>query len=207
MALKYPILPYSEEQLIQASKPGSLGQPEIIPWVWYDSQNFATLWTNVSFFSAPNADPTVCNIEQANTFAADQWFRTFAITLDWLIGATSQASSGAPVLVDDLLTIQNTCRAIFNLKLSQKIYCQVPIHALHSSGGIYVNYQLGTPTGSGLGNYAMNWTPDGCYNMGGSVVFGPRQTFQCAVTGVSTALGATRMGRISFHGPLARRVL
>lgn len=207
MAVMFPIKAYTKQQLDMDSRPSDFNQPEFIPWVWYDSQDFATLWTTITFFAVPSSDPTLSNIEQANTFSADQYFRTFAITLDWLIGATSQASSGAPVIVDDLLTIQNTARAIFNLQLSQKKYAQVPLHAIHSSGGIYVNYQLGTPTGSGIGNYAMNWNPDGGYNMGGSVVFGPRQTFGCTITGVSTALGATRKGRLSLHGVLARRVL
>jgi hypothetical protein len=206
MPIVYPIKAYTQQQLEQDARPGNATQPESIPWTWFDSQNFATNFGTVTFFAAPQTDPTLGNIEQANTFSADQWFRLFAVTLDWLIGASSR-SSGAPAIVDDLLAIQNTARAIWNLKLSQKQYANVPIHALHASGGIYVNYQLGTPTASGVDNYAMNWMPDGGYNYGGALVFGPRQTFSSTIFGTTVTLNATRMGRMTFHGVLSRRVL
>lgn len=206
MAVRYPIVAFTYDQLNLDSRPGNAQQPEAIPYVWYDSQDFASSWTSVSFFSATNSDPTLSNIEQGNTFSAEQYFRWFAVTLDWLIAATSQASSGAPVIVDDLLQILNGARAIFNLNIAQKKYSQIPLHAIHSSGGIFVNYQLGTPSSSGLGNYASNWYPDGGYNIGGSIVFPPKQTFTCTVTGVAATLGATRKGRISLHGVLYRPV-
>lgn len=206
MAVRYPVRPYSYAELDRDSRPGNATQPETIPWVWYDSQDFASLWTNVAFFASTSNDATISNISVANQFSAEQYFRLFAVTLDWLISATTQASSGAATIVDDLLQIQNGSRAIFNLSIMQKIYCQVPIHALHSSGGVYVNYQLGTPTGSGIGNYAMNWNPDGGYDVGGAIVFPPKQVFACSVSGTAAALNATRKGRVSFHGPLSRPV-
>jgi hypothetical protein len=205
--IKYPVNVFSKQQLEMQSKPDQYNQPEFIPWGWYDSQDFATLWTQVSFFAATNNDPTITNIEQANTFAADQYFRPYCLTLDWLITATSVTSSAANPIVDDLLQIQNGARAIFYLLISQKRYVQIPIHALHASGGIYVSYQTGTPTGSGLGNYGMNWMPDGGYWVNGAMVFGPRMTFGCSVQGVAAALVSTRKGRITFHGSLARRAL
>lgn len=208
MPIKYPVQVFSKQQLQAQSQPDQYNQPEFIPWVWYDSQNFASNFGPVSFFAATSNDPTICNIQQANTFAADQYFRPFCITLDWLIGATYQGSSGAANIVDDLLGIQNTARTIFYLTLSQKLYVQAPIHCLHASGGVYVNYQLGTPTGSNIANYAMNWMPDGGYWINGSIVFGPRMTFQSYAQGTGTVtLNATRLGRISFHGSLARRAL
>lgn len=206
MAVRFPIVAYTYDQLNADAKPGSATQPESIPYTFYDSQDFATLWTNATFFATVQTDPTLGNIQQANTLSAEQYFRLWAITLDWLIGATSQASSGAPVIVDDLLTIMNTARAIVNMTIAMKSYIQSPIHAFHSSGGIFVPYQLGTPTGSGLGNYGQNWYPDGGYNVGGAIVLPPRQTFQFTVQGVSTALGATRKGRFTLHGVLSRPV-
>ncbi len=206
MAVRFDIKAYTYQQLDADARPGNSTQPESIPYVWYDSQDFATLWTTVSFFAAPNADPTISNIEQANTFSAEQYFRLFAVTLDWLIAASSQASSGAPTILDDLVQIQNGARAILNLNIAQKKYLQVPLHAVHSSGGVFVNYQLGSPNASGLGNYASNWYPDGGYNVGGSIVFPPKQTFICTITGVAAALVATRKGRLSLHGVLSRPV-
>lgn len=206
MAVRYPVVPYTYQKLDQDAKPGNAQQPESIPYVWYDSQDFATLWTSVAFFAAPSSDSTISNIEQANTFSAEQYFRLFAVTLDWLISATSQASSAAPTIIDDLLQILNGSRGIFNLAIAQKKYLQVPLHAIHSSGGIFGSYQLGTPTASGLGNYGMNWYPDGGYNVGGAIVFPPKQTFICNINGIAAALVATRKGRVSLHGVLSRPV-
>ena len=206
MAVRFPINAYTKDQLNAMANPASVGQPEAIPFTFYDSQNFATLWTGVTFFATVQNDPTLGNIQQSNTLSAEQWFILYAITLDWLIAATTQASSGAPTIVDDLLQIMNGARAIVNLQIAMKQYIQAPIHNFHSSGGINVAYQLGTPTGSGLGNYAQNWYPDGGYAVNGSIVLLPRQTFQFTVSGVAAALVATRMGRFTMHGVLERPV-
>jgi len=200
-AVRFPVTAYTYDQLNTDSRPGSASAPESIPYVWYDSQNFATLWTTIAFFAVPSNDPTISNIEQANTFSAEQYFRLWAVTLDWLISATV-ASSGAAPVVDDLLQIQNGARAILNLAIAQKKYLQVPIHAVHSSGGIFVNFQVGAVDRQ----YGMNWMPDGGYNVGGAIVFPPKQTFICTITGVAAALVATRMGRLSLHGVLSRPV-
>ncbi len=206
--IRFPLEVMSKQDLEKRSKPQEYNQPEFIPWTWYNQQNFATNFGPISFFAQTDTDPTITNIEQANTFAADQYFRPYCITLDWIIGATTIASSATATIVDDLLGIMNTARAIFYLEISQKRYAQAPIHCLHASGGVYVNYQVGTPSGSGLGNYAMNWMPDGAYWVNGSMVFGPRMTFKCYVQGTGTVtLNATRAGRITFHGSLARRAL
>ena len=206
MAVRYPIVAYTYDQLNADARPGNSSQPESIPYTFFDQQNFATLWTNVNFFAAVPTDPTLGNIQQANTLSAEQYFRLFAITLDWIISATSQSSSGAPTIIDDLLQIMNGSRALVVVNIAMKQYVNTPIHNFHSSGGINVQYQLGTPTGSALGNYAQNWYPDGGYNIGGAIVLPPKQTFQFSVQGVAAALVATRAGRFTLHGVLSRPV-
>ena len=207
--IRYTVKAYTRAELDQDAQPELYGQPEFIPWGYYDSQNFVTAYGSVSFFATTNADSTITNMTQAGAMPADQYFRPFCFTLDWLIGATIQASSAAATIADDLLGIQNTARSIFTFNISNKLYVQVPIHALHSSGGVYVSYQLGTPTGSGIGNYAMNWYPDGGYWVNGAFVLSPRNSFTCAIApaAASVTLNATRMGRVTMWGPLGRRVL
>jgi hypothetical protein len=206
MAVRFRIVPKTYAALAAAASPASSTQPEAIPFVFFDQENFATNWTNVAFFSTVQTDPTLGNIQQQNTLSADQYFQLEAITLDWIISATSQSSSGAPTIIDDILSIMNGARAIVNLQMAMKVYVQTPMHAFHSSGGVNVQYMLGTPTGSALGNYAQNWYPDGGYNIGGAVVLPPRQTFTFNVIGVASALVATRAGRFSMWGTLYRKV-
>lgn len=208
MPIRYEVKAYPKAVLDASAKPEVYNQPEFLPWAWYDSQNIASNAGQTSFFAATNNDSTITNIQIANTFSADQYFRPFCITLDWLIGATYQGSSGAAQIVDDLLALQNTWRGIFYLRISAKDYAQVPIHALHASGGIYVSALAGTPSGSNILNYGMNWMPDGGYWINGAIVFAPLMNFQCFLQGTGTVtLNATRMTRISFHGSLSRRVL
>lgn len=208
MPIRYEVKAYPKAVLDSQAKPEVFNQPEFIPWVWYDTQNIATNQGQLSFFASTNNDTTITNIQIANTFSADQYFRPFCITLDWLIGATYQGSSGAANIVDDLLAIQNAWRGIFYLRISAKDYAQVPMHALHASGGIYVSALLGTVS-SGILNYGMNWMPDGGYWINGAIVFAPLMNFQCFLqgTGSLTLNASPRSTRISFHGSLSRRVL
>lgn len=206
MAVRYPVNPQTYQALAAAGSAASANQPEVVPYVFYDSQDFASNWTSVAFFASTSSDATISNIEQPNTISAEQFFNIWAITLDWLIAATAVTAAGAASIVDDLAQIQAGARAIFNMQISQKKYLQVPIHALHSSGGINATI-VGSTTANSMTNYAQNWYPDGGYNIGGALLLPPKQTFQVTVTGVAATLVATRKGRISMHGPLFRRVV
>jgi hypothetical protein len=205
-AVFFPIIPYTYEQLKRDASPGNAQQPESIPFTFWDQQNYATNWTSVIHFAAIQTDPTLGNIQQAGTLSADQYFRLHSVTLDWIISATSQSSSGAPTIVDDLLSIMNGARAFYRMQMAMKTYIESPFHGFHSAGGINVQYQLGTPTGSALGNYAQNWYADGGYIVNGSMVLPPRQTFTFAAIGVASALVATRAGRVTMWGVLSRKV-
>lgn len=208
MAVRINVVPRTYADLAAAASPASSTQPEAIVFSFFDNEDFTSLWTTLNFFQTIQTDPTKGNIQTAGTLSADQYFQLQAITLDFIIAASSQASSGAPQIVDDLLGIFNSSRAIVNMTMAMKTYIQAPIHAFHSSGGISVQYQLGTPTGSALGNYAQNWYPDGGYWVGGAQILPPRQTFTFTVIGQGSpnALNATRTGRFTMWGTLYRKV-
>lgn len=204
MAVKFKITPLTFQQLDALIKPQDPNQPEVIPWTWYDSQDIATTVTSQSFFANTSNDPSISNIEQPNTFSSDQYSRLHAVTIDWLIGA-SQTNNAAAQIVDDLLNIYNTARFVFNLFIGQKQYMQVPIHGIHSSGGLNIAVQ-GTPATNNLFNYAQNWAPDGGYATGGAIIFPPKQTFKANLSGQATTLTATRKCRVTFHVELFRLI-
>lgn len=207
MAVRFLLKTRTYDQLKALSAPATSTQPEAIPFTFWDQQNIASNAATTSYFATVQTDPTLGNIQQQNTLSADQYFQLEAATFDWIIGATSQASSGAPQIVDDLLALLNTGRAFVNMQMAMKQYVQTPLHCFHSSGGISVQYQLGTPTGSALGNYAQNWYPDGGYNIGGSIMLPPRQTFTWNLqTNGSFTLNATRATRFTLWGTLYRKV-
>lgn len=206
MAVRINVIPRDYGTLAALASPANSQQPEAIVFSFFDNEDFATNFGTVNFFQTIQSDPTKGNIQTAGTLSADQYFQLQAITLDWIIAATSQSSSGAPTIVDDLLNIMNGARSIVTMSMAMKTYIQSPIHAFHSSGGINVAYQLGTPTGSQLGNYAQNWYPDGGYWVGGSQIMPPRQTFTFSVFGANVTLNATRTGRFTMWGTLYRKV-
>ena len=208
MAVRFRIVARTKAYLDANSSASNSTQPEAIPYTFFDQQNFATLWTGVSFFSNVQADPTLGNIQQQNTLSADQYFQLEAITLDWIISATALSTSGVgPAIVDDLLQILNGARGKFVMQLAMKTYIDTPFHCFHSSGGINVQYQVGQPAANAIGNYAQNWYPDGGYNIGGSIILPPRQTFTFVAVGVAAALSTTRAGRVTMWGTLYRKVV
>ena len=206
MAVRFPIVAYTYDELNRDSKPGNATYPESIPFTFFDQQNLASAWASATYFATVQTDPTLGNIQQANTLSAEQYFRLWAVTADFIIGATG-TSSTAPLIVDDLLSVFNTSRALVSMTIAMKTYIQAPLHVFHSSGGIFVPFQLGTPTGSGLTVYAQNWYPDGGYNVGGAIVLPPRQTFTFTMQAATGAtLNATRALRFTLHGVLSRPV-
>lgn len=206
MAVRFPIVAYTYDQLNADAKPGSSTQPESIPYTFFDQQNYATNWTSVTHFATVQTDPTLGNIQQANTLSAEQYFRLWAITLDWIIAASAFTAAGSAAIVDDLLSITNGARALVNVTIAMKQYVQAPMTCFHSSGGINTSFALGTPAAAAIANYAQNWYPDGGFNIGGAIVLPPRQTFTFTVQGVASALVATRAGRFTLHGVLSRPV-
>jgi hypothetical protein len=206
MAVRFPIVAYTYDQLNADARPGNAQYPESIPYTFFDQQNLASAWTNATYFASVQTDPTLGNIQQANTLSAEQYFRLFAVTFDFIITATN-TSSTAPLMIDDLLSILNSSRALVLMTIAMKSYINTPLHNFHSSGGIFVPFQLGTPTASGLAVYGQNWYPDGGYNIGGAIVLPPKQTFSFTMQGASgTTLNATRATRFTLHGVLSRPV-
>lgn len=205
MPVRFKLQPMTYDQLAMAAAAPNANSPEVIPWAWYDSQDFASNATSVAFFATPSSDITISNIEQANTFSAEQYFRLQAITLDFLMGA-SQNNNAAAQQYDDARIIQDTARTIFSLTLGQKIYAQYPIHAIHASGGVQAIVQ-GQPAANALFNTVQNYLADGGYVVNGAILFPPKQTFTARLAATAAALTATRKLRLTFHGELFRRVL
>ena len=205
MPVRFRITPMTYDQLAMAASAPNSSTPETIPWAWYDSQDLVTNFTTASFFSATSNDITISNIEQGNTFSAEQYFRLQAITLDFLMGA-SQNNNAAAQQYDDARIIQDTARTIFVLTLGQKLYAQYPIHAIHASGGVQAIVQ-GGPAANALFNTVQNYLADGGYVVNGAILFPPKQTFSARFSAVAAALTATRKVRLTFHGELFRRVL
>lgn len=207
MAVMFPVVAYTYDELNRDARPGNAQYPESIPYTFFDQQNLTSAWATATFFASVQTDPTLGNIQQANTLSAEQYFRLWAITADFIIAASGASSSIANPIVDDVISVFNSSRALVKMQIAMKDYINTPLTCFHSSGGIFVPYQLGTPQGTNLTTYAQNWWPDGGYNIGGAIVLPPKQTFTFTMTAATGAtLTATRALRFTMFGILSRPV-
>ena len=207
MAVMFPVVAYTYDELNRDARPGTATYPESIPYTFFDQQNLASAWATATYFATVQTDPTLGNIQQSNTLSAEQYFRLWAVTADFIIAASGASSSIANPIVDDVISVFNSSRALVKMSIAMKDYINTPLTCFHSSGGIFVPYQLGTPQGTNLTTYAQNWWPDGGYNIGGAIVLPPKQTFSFTLTAATGAtLTATRALRITLFGILSRPV-
>jgi len=203
--LSFPIQPRSYDELDSMSRPYSADQPEAITWRFYDTQAFATLWTQISFFSVPNADITMSNIQNAaGQLPADQYFLINAIQCDFLMPIASSAVT--PDQGNDIGQILWVSRAFVEVSVGSKLYLQAPLSCFHSTGGISQVIQ-GTIAGAAVLNSAQNWWADGDFHGDNGILLPPRQSYTVTVRGVAAALVATRNVRLTMAGTLYRRVL
>jgi len=204
--LSFPIEPRSYDQLDSMSRPYSADQPEAITWRYYDTQNLATLWTQASFFSVPNADITMSNIQNAaGQLPADQYFLLNAIQCDFLNPANTVAVT--PDAANDITQVLFGARAILELSVGSKLYLQAPLSCFHATGGVSVQALMGTPAAAGLATVAQNWWPDGDFHVDNAILLPPRQSYTVTLRGIAAALVATQQVRLTMAGTLFRRVL
>jgi hypothetical protein len=197
----------SRADLDRQANPQNAGQPEAIPWVYYDTQNIATATAGpYAFFAQTQADKTLSNLEQAGTIPDPFYFELEAVNCDFLVDPTLTATVPGGVL-GDITEILNIQRAVFVFTFAGKEYLRIPLTYLHASGG--PNAVLsGTFAAPLIAEFAVNSYPDGGFYIGKRITIPPKQSFsaQIQVAGATT-LAATVPTRISLAGVLHRRIL
>lgn len=199
--LKFPVRPKNYAEMQMLSNPQSAGQPEAIPFTYYDTQSLASNWTTASFFATPQVDKTLGNIEQGGQMPADTYFQIWSFNLDFLIPAVDATGNG----INDILQILYGARATMQFTIASKTYGPVPATFLHASGGVRATFaQAGTTDGATI--YGQNEGPDGGWWTDGAVVLTPGQSFSVQLFGVAAALTASRYARITMAGVKYRPV-
>lgn len=203
-AIKFPVDPTAYGDLFKESAPVSAFMPEAVPYVWYDSQTLVTSWTSAQFFSAPNADKTLSNIEQTNSLSSEQYFVLYTVTADLLMGA-AQIDNAAPQQYNDFRIIMDTARAVLTMSMQQKKMFQIPLRHCHAAGGFNAIIS-GAPAANALANTVQNAPPDGSFWCDGAIIIPPKATFEITLNGVAAALTASRILQIGLVGALYRPV-
>lgn len=199
----------SAEELRKITNPNDASQPESIPWVYYDTQDFATASTNsVSFFAVTSADRTISNLEQAGTIPDPFYFEIEAFNLDFFNKPVANAANTAVGALDDLAEFLYTARATLEFSIAGKIYLRLPATYLHASGGPQA-VMTGTMTAPNLVSFALNGIVDGGFYVGKKIVLPPKQSFSVQIVlGAAPTFNVTpRRFRLNMAGVLHRRVL
>lgn len=173
-----PNLTFAELQA--AASPPSGEVPEAVAWTWYDTQAFTTaVTTAATYFTQPNQDPTMSNMQQGGSLASPNFHAIFFFSAAFLFPAVSTNAANAGNLTD-LHAFLNQQRAIFNFKKSDKGYGPYPLLEVHCDGAV-MGYQAGAPAAPGTTQFGFNGPADGGYWVGGQIVLQPNQAFNASI--------------------------
>lgn len=198
-------------QLAAAANPQLANQPEAIPWILYDTQNYVSATTtSLSFFAATNNDKTMSNMESSGQLPDPQYLVCHYVTCDILAlpqGTAGHAAAAAGPMNDIDLLLKNG-RATFTLQMSNKNYGPFPLAACHSLGGA-TGTGWGTLTAEANVAVGNNGIPgSGGFPFLGAIVIPPKVGFGVTLNfaAAQTLSGNTNI-RIGLAGVLYRRVL
>lgn len=122
----------SYEQLQIDATPNSK-QPEFFPMTWFDSATFTSASTvgNVPFFSVPNNDPSLSNMQLAGQFPAGEYFDVGEFHVDVLERVTAETAGAADTAavgaLDDLYQLLMSSRAMLTFSYRNKPYGPWPL--------------------------------------------------------------------------------
>lgn len=200
--------PLTKAQLQAIADPQTAGQPEVVPWIMYDTQTFTSASTvSLTFFQTVQTDRTLGNMQSQGQLPDPQYLVIHYVTCDIL----NQVSSSAGVIAgaaNDVELLMKVGRPVFTLTMSDKIYGPFPLRACHSLGGA-TGIINGTYTAPIDLQQANNGIPgSGGYPFCGAVVIPPKVGFKLTVdwSAAQTLTGNANI-QIGLAGALYRRVL
>jgi hypothetical protein len=193
------------ETILAALKPNA-SQPEAIPHVMYDTQQYAAAGSaQLSFFTTlPNPkDNTVTNMPIAGALPNPWYFEIQKVYFDVLNNTTTGATqAGAASDIDILL---KSGRGIATFNLSDKNYGPWPLRFFGGSGGsqAMITSAIATPGSIQSANVRDN----GGFPMNGALIIPPQTQFSWTLNWVAaSAISVATQVSVSMLGVLYRRV-
>lgn len=203
------------QELAASITPMLPGQPERIPWTWYDTLTYTSGTTVVQdFFQNVNADKNLSNMVAAGQIPSPQFFDLYQASIAYLIPTTIAAAGAIATgagAINDVRALSNGS-ALF--VIADKQYWQGPQHALPCGGGPSTMLGITGTYTAGQGQalqFANNGVPDlrNRYTFWGDICIPHNQNFLWRLTWsapVTLAAGNSPV-RVWMDGYLYRRVL
>lgn len=195
------------------------GQPERIPWTWFDTQTYVSGTTvRLDFFQSVNADKTLSNMVAAGQIPSPQFFDLYHCAIAYLVpfSAVVPIVTG-PALTGALFDVDRLSQGAASFAVANKDYWQGPQFALPCGGGpaaVLSGYSTGTEgtAFTGTAQYATNGNPDlrNRYNFWGDITLPANQNFIWSLTwsaALTFAPSTNRAIKTWMDGYLYRRVL
>ena len=207
------------QELTAGITPMLPGQPERIPWTWFDTQTYVSGTTTVlDFFQSVNADKNLSNMVAAGQIPSPQFFDLYHCCIAYLIPFSATVPIvTAPALTGALNDVDRLSQGAALFAVANKDYWQGPQFALPCGGGPSAQlsgYATGTEATAftGTAQFANNGNPDlrNRYNFWGDITLPANQNFIWRLTwtaGLTFAPSTNRAIKVWMDGYLYRRVL
>lgn len=195
------------------------GQPERIPWTWFDSQLYVSGTTvTLDFFQAVNADKNLSNMVAAGQMPSPMYFDLYHASIAYLVPFSATVPIvTAPALTGALNDVDRLSQGAVSLQIANKDYWQGSQFMLPAGGGPDARLAFAA-TGteatafSSTAQYATNGKADlrNRYNFWGDITIPHNQNFNWRLTwtaALTFAPSTDRRIRMWMDGYLYRRVL
>lgn len=199
-------------QLNAIVNPVEARQPEAIPWILYDTQQYVSATTTtLSFFTATNSDKTLSNMEASGQLPDPQYMEVQYLTCDILAVPqyVAAADGTGPGTLTDIARLTKAARTTITFQMSNKNYGPFPLRACHSLGG-ETGVIAGTTAAGAAFTSGNNGVPgSGGFPFMGALVIPPKVGFSITLNfqAAQTLLGGNTYICIGIAGTLYRRVL
>jgi len=203
------------QELSASITPMLPGQPERVPWTWYDSQTYTSGTTvRLDFFQNVNADKTLSNMVAAGQIPSPQFFDLYQCAVAYLIPTTTSALIAAPTndgAIEDVRVLSN---GGVDFQIANKSYWQGNQSSLPCgsgpAGGLAVSGTFAAPL-LVQQQFANNGVPDlrNRYSFWGDITIPHNQNFNWILfwNAPITLAAGNSVVRVWMDGYLYRRVL
>ena len=211
--MRYKIVPKTKAQLMRLANPEMANQPEVLPWILYDTQVFTSAsTTSLSFFTTLQTNKSLGNMESAGQLPDPQFFEMHYIGCD-IMRVVTTAAGATPGAIDDIQKVlfgdagTGADAGRFTFTMSNKRFGPFPLSFCHASGGA-TGFGWGTFTAEESLQYGNNSIPDGGFYCGGTIIIPPKIGFDVTLDwGGTIPLASNVAVRMNLVGVLHRRVL
>jgi hypothetical protein len=180
--MRMKIVAYSNAELQALSGPQQAGEPQTIPWILFDSQSYVSgTTTQLNFYQAVQADPTLGNVPQPASLDTPKYFAIESAGVDILLLPAAQAGHAATGPINDVAQLLFSGRGILTFTYQNKAYGPWPLSAFQASGGP-TGFGWATMTAEAQVSYANNGIPTGeGWGMNQQIILRPNAAFKWAL--------------------------